>query len=124
KKMYGEVIYTDQLLHHRCVGSQIQKTRDTWEKQCNWYPAAQQQYYNRYAQIYAECLDKYGNDNYEYYAKRNRLREELLIFTQAESERRERISEVSMDHIKNCRASRTTNGEYGRVQPMRLFNCF
>ncbi|XP_020809233.1 uncharacterized protein LOC110184930 [Drosophila serrata] len=114
-KMNEEVIFTDQLLHHRCVGSQIEKTRDTWEKQCSWFVNAQNSFYNRYAEIYAECLDKYGNDNFEYYARRNRLREDFLIYTETEIERRRRDSEISMEHMKNCRASRTTNGEYGRV---------
>ncbi|KAH8362580.1 hypothetical protein KR200_005205 [Drosophila serrata] len=123
-KMNEEVIFTDQLLHHRCVGSQIEKTRDTWEKQCSWFVNAQNSFYNRYAEIYAECLDKYGNDNFEYYARRNRLREDFLIYTETEIERRRRDSEISMEHMKNCRASRTTNGEYGRVKPMKLAYCF
>ncbi|KAH8246330.1 hypothetical protein KR038_000626 [Drosophila bunnanda] len=123
-KMNEEVIYTDQLLHHRCVGSQIEKTRNTWEKQCSWFVDAQSSFYGRYAEIYAESLKKYGNDNFEYYARRNRLREDLLVYTQTQMARRSRESEISMDHIKNCRASRTTNGEYGRVKPMKHFYCF
>ncbi|KAH8308247.1 hypothetical protein KR059_009074 [Drosophila kikkawai] len=123
-KMNEEVIYTDQLLHHRCVSSQIEKTRDSWNRTASWYPEAQKQFYDRYAEIYAESLEKYGNDTYEYYARRNRLRDEYLVNTRAARAQNRRETEISMNHIKRCRASPTTNGEYGRIQPMRLFYCF
>lgn len=123
-KMYEEVIYTDQLLHHRCVGSQIEETRRTWDRMCSWFPEAQKQHYDRYYEIYAECLEKYGNDHFEYYARRNRLTDEHTANTQTARERERRDSEISMDHIKYSRASPTTNGEYGMIKPMRLFHCF
>ncbi|KAH8283096.1 hypothetical protein KR054_012058 [Drosophila jambulina] len=123
-KMYEEVIYTDQLLHHRCVGSQIEKTRDTWNKRCSWFPEAQNAYYSRVGEIYAESFEKYGNDNFEYYAKRNRLREDLLVYTRSSVEKRRRETEISMGHLGQCRASPTTNGEYGRIKPMKIAYCF
>ncbi|XP_070073385.1 uncharacterized protein [Drosophila takahashii] len=123
-KIYEEVIFTDQLLHHRTVGSQIEETRRTWEERCSWFPTAQRELYERYAQIYKECLKTYGNDHFEYYAKRNRLREEFRLETNSYRQSQSRDSEIPMDHIALYKASSTSNEEYGSVRPMLLFKAF
>ncbi|XP_017050379.1 uncharacterized protein LOC108094347 [Drosophila ficusphila] len=123
-KGYDQVIFTHELLHHRTVGSQIEETRRTWQEHCSWFPAAQRDLYSRYAEIYDECLRKYGNNHFEFYAKRNRLNEEYRLNTQSSIDRRKRISKISMDHLKDCKASRTSNAEYGRIRPMQYFYCF
>ncbi|XP_016964368.1 uncharacterized protein LOC108034103 [Drosophila biarmipes] len=123
-KIYEEVIYTDQLLHHRTVGSQIEETRRTWEQRCSWFPTAQREFYGHYAQIYKECLRTYGNDHFEYYAKRNRLREEFRRETKSYRESKTRDSEISMDHVALYKATATSNAEYGSVRPMLLFKAF
>ncbi|XP_017000864.1 uncharacterized protein [Drosophila takahashii] len=123
-KGYDQVIFTDELLHHRTVGSQIEETRRTWEERCSWFPAAQRNLYARCSEIYEECLEKYGNDHFEFYANRNRLREEHRVNTKSYRDREQRKSQRSMDHLKDYKASPTSNGEYGRVQPMLLFHCF
>ncbi|XP_065722497.2 uncharacterized protein [Drosophila suzukii] len=123
-KIYEEVIFTDQLLHHRTVGSQIEETRRTWEQRCSWFPAAQREYYERYAQIYKECLSTYGNDHFEYYAKRNRLREDFRLETNSYKESKTRDSEISMDHVAFYKATPTSNAEYGSVRPMHLFKAY
>ncbi|KAH8278091.1 uncharacterized protein [Drosophila bipectinata] len=122
-KGYEEVIFTDQLLHHRCVGQQIQATREAWEKKCAWFPVAQRRLYARYPEIYDECLEKYGDDPFEYYANRIRMRNHLRVKTKSYMQRQRKEAEISMGHIKDYRVSPTTNGEYGSVQPMKLFYC-
>ncbi|XP_016982919.2 uncharacterized protein LOC108047313 [Drosophila rhopaloa] len=123
-KINEEVIFTDQLLHHRSVGSQIEETRRSWEERCSWFPAAQRELYGRYSQIYKECLRTYGNDHFEYYANRNRLREEYRVNTNSYRDRQARDSQISMDHINFYKASKTSNSEYGSVRPMHLFKVF
>ncbi|KAH8323523.1 hypothetical protein KR067_012549 [Drosophila pandora] len=123
-KGYEEVIFTDQLLHHRCVGQQIQATREAWERNCAWFPVAQRKMYARYPEIYEECLENYGNDHFEYYANRIRMRGQYRVKTKSYLERQLRESEISMDHIKDYAVSPTTNGEYGSILPMKLFYCF
>jgi len=123
-KVYDQVIFTDELLHHRSVGSQIKETRRTWEERCSWFPAAQRNLYARCSEIYEECLEKYGNNHFEFYAERNRLREEHRVNTSSYKDREKRKSQRSMDHLKGYRASPTSNGVYGSVPPMQLFYCF
>ncbi|XP_017086707.1 uncharacterized protein LOC108118485 [Drosophila eugracilis] len=123
-KIYEEVIFTDQLLHQRTVGSQIEETRRTWEKLCSWYPEAQRQHYEQYAEIYRDSLKKYGNNHFEYYANRNRLREKHRYYTRSFEERRSKIKYFSMDHLIFYKAPRTSNAEYGSVKPMRLFKIY
>lgn len=123
-KGYEEVIFTDQLLHHRCVGQQIQATRTAWEKNCAWFPVAQRNLYARYPEIYEECLEKYGNDHFEYYANRIRMRGQYRVKTKSYLQRQLKESEISMDHIDGYVVSPTTNGEYGSVLPMKLSYCF
>ncbi|KAH8413176.1 hypothetical protein KR009_008644, partial [Drosophila setifemur] len=123
-KMYEEIIFMDQLLHHRSVASQIQETRATWQKRSSWYPAAQREYYSAYSSIYDDCLKKYGDDHFEYYAKRNRLRSELRTNTRATLQQQAKDEDISMDHLNGYKAPKTTNGEYGSVRPSELFNCF
>uniref|UniRef100_A0A6P4FBR2 Uncharacterized protein LOC108047315 n=1 Tax=Drosophila rhopaloa TaxID=1041015 RepID=A0A6P4FBR2_DRORH len=123
-KGYDQVIFTNELLYHRSVGSKIQETRRSWEERCSWFPAAQRELYGRCSEIYEECLKKYGNDHYEYYLKRNRLREEHRVNTKSYKIRETRKSERCMAHLKGYKASLTSNDEYGRVKPMQLFYCF
>ncbi|KAI8043066.1 uncharacterized protein LOC128262245 [Drosophila gunungcola] len=123
-KGYDQVIFTNELLHHRSVGSQIEETRRTWEERCSWFPAAQRDLYSRCSKIYEECLEKYGNKNYEFYANRNRLRVEHRVNTKSYRDREERRSHMSMEHLKGYKASPTSNGQYGSVKPMQLFYCF
>ncbi|XP_022228037.1 uncharacterized protein LOC111077883 [Drosophila obscura] len=121
---HDQIIFTDQLLHHRCVASRAEETRKSWEANESWYPETQRALYSRYGQIYKECLEQYGNDSFEYYAKRIRLRQEYQAQTTSAAEERERSSDISMDHLKGYMVSKTTNGEYGLVKPSRIFFCF
>ncbi|XP_017151407.1 uncharacterized protein LOC108161619 [Drosophila miranda] len=118
-----QIIFTDQLLHHRCVASRVEETRKTWVSMESWFPVAQQEYYSRYGEIYKECQEQYG-PSFEYFAKRIRLRKDFQASTKSAAEERERESFISMEHLKGYKVSPTTNGEYGLVQPSRTFNCF
>ncbi|SPP82114.1 uncharacterized protein LOC117584212 [Drosophila guanche] len=119
-----QIIFTDQLLHHRCVASRAEETRKSWMENEAWYPVVQRQLYSRYGQIYKECLEQYGNASFEYFAKRIRLRKDFQANTAAAGQEQERESEISMDHLKDYKVSKTTNGEYGLVKPSRIFYCF
>nr|ACM86247.1 MIP04048p [Drosophila melanogaster] len=108
--MYDQVIFTAELLHHRTVGSQIEETRRHWEERCSWFPAAQRNMASRCSEIYKESLEKYGNDYYEFYANRNRLKEEHRVNTKSYKRRERRRSHRPMDHLKDYRVSPTSNG--------------
>eukprot|EP00099_Drosophila_melanogaster_P001568 NP_001097170.1 uncharacterized protein Dmel_CG34169 [Drosophila melanogaster] len=123
-KEYSEVIFVDQLKHFRVVASQIDKTRITWEKNSAWFADAQRENYSRYASIYAESRETYGDKMYGYYARRNRLRSEYSVKSEAATRQEIRYENESMAHLKDYKYSETTNGEYGRVRPSALFFCF
>ncbi|XP_017050378.1 uncharacterized protein LOC108094346 [Drosophila ficusphila] len=126
-KEYDQVIFVDQLKHQRDVAGQIEKTRLKWQKQSSWFAVAQRGHYSQYATIYAECLKKYGDKKFGFYAKRNRL---SLKFACNEKEpnamnQNDQKSDLkSMDHLKRYKFPKTTNGEYGSVPPSRLYFCF
>ncbi|XP_043645132.1 uncharacterized protein LOC122614593 [Drosophila teissieri] len=123
-KEYGEVIFVDQLKHIRVVASQIDKTRINWEKNSAWFADAQRENYSRYASIYAECREKYGDEKYGYYARRNRLRAEYTVKPRTTTWPKIRYANESMTHLKGYKYPKTTNGEYGSVRPSELFFCF
>ncbi|KAH8366406.1 hypothetical protein KR084_004504 [Drosophila pseudotakahashii] len=123
-KEYGEVIFVDQLKHHRVVASQIDKTRIAWQKNSSWFSAAQREHYSQYATIYAESRKKYGDEIYGYYARRNRLRPEFTCKTKSAIGKEDRETHISMAHLIRYKYSKTTNGEYGSVPPSDLFFCF
>ncbi|KAH8324268.1 hypothetical protein KR074_002750, partial [Drosophila pseudoananassae] len=124
-KVYDEVVFMDQLLHYRCVASQIEETRLTWQKRSSWFPSAQRQMYSRYEEIYNESIEKYGVDKFKIYAKRNRLGGKFKaskIGPEDPKDARERL--IPMDHLKGVKYPPTTNAEYGRLKPSALFYCF
>ncbi|KAH8323524.1 hypothetical protein KR067_012550 [Drosophila pandora] len=123
-KVYDEVVFMDQLLHYRCVASQIEETRQTWQKRSSWYPAAQREHYSRYAEIYNESIEQYGADRFKFYSKRNRLNGQFKAskIGKEDSEVKDRL--IPMDHLKGYRVPLTTNATYGRVKPSALFYCF
>ncbi|XP_037711027.1 uncharacterized protein LOC119548025 [Drosophila subpulchrella] len=123
-KEYGEVIFVDQLKHHRVVASQIDKTRAAWQRNSSWYAAAQREHYSQYATISAESRKKYGDKIYGYYAKRNRLRPVFNPTTRSKITEEDRHMHISMAHLFGYKYSKTTNGEYGSVAPSALFFCF
>lgn len=123
-KVYDEVVFMDQLLHHRCVASQIEEARQTWHKRSSWFPSAQHEHYSRYAEIYTESIKQYGSDAFRYYAKRNRLNGQFKAskISHEEAQVKDRI--IPMDHLKGYKVPLTTNATYGRVKPSALFFCF
>ncbi|EDV54865.1 uncharacterized protein LOC6549580 [Drosophila erecta] len=123
-KEYGEVIFVDQLKHCRVVANQIDKTRINWQKNSAWFADAQREQYSRYASIYAECREMYGDKIYGYYARRNRLRSEYTFKSRTTTGPGNLFTNESMAHLKGYKYSQTTNGEYGSVRPSELFFCF
>ncbi|KAI8043068.1 uncharacterized protein LOC128261684 [Drosophila gunungcola] len=123
-KEYGEIIFVDQLKHFRVVASQIQKTRNDWQKYSSWFSDAQKENYSQLASVYAESLEKYGDEKFGYYAKRIRLRPEFAGKTRADTKHEDREAHISMTHLKGYKFSVTSNGEYGSVRPSELFYCF
>lgn len=119
----SEIIFMDQLLHHRSVASQIQVTRSTWQKRSSWFPSAQREQYSQISRVYDDCLNKYGTESFEYYAKRIRLRKEFTENARSTIQKKERKAETSMEHLKGYKVPRTSNGEYGSVRPSKQFFC-
>ncbi|KAH8269712.1 hypothetical protein KR018_001629, partial [Drosophila ironensis] len=123
-KMYDEIIFMDQLLHFRCVASQIADTRLTWQARSSWFPAAQRELFSQYAKIYEESLKEYGDKKFEFYADRIRMIRDFRLETRATMDRDLKDNEISMDHLKGYKPPKTSNGEYGSVRPSYLFNSF
>ncbi|XP_016982920.2 uncharacterized protein LOC108047314 [Drosophila rhopaloa] len=123
-KEYDEIIFVDQLKHHRVVATQIQKTRNNWQQYSSWFSVAQREYYSQYASIYAESLEKYGDEKFGYYARRIRLRPEFSGNSRASMKPDDRKTQISMAHLKGYKCSKTSNGEYGNVRPSEIFYCF
>ncbi|KAH8269711.1 hypothetical protein KR018_001630 [Drosophila ironensis] len=119
---YEEVIFTEQLWHHRCVGQQIESSRKAWERKCSWYPEAQK--ILDCGNLYSECLAVYGNDHFEYYAKKNRLRSKYRETTNSYKKQALEDAMISMDHLRDYKVHPTTNGDYGSTKPMKLAYCF
>ncbi|KAH8308246.1 hypothetical protein KR059_009073 [Drosophila kikkawai] len=118
-----EIVFMDQLLHHRAVSSQIENTLFNYDRRSSWFPRAQWEQYSRISEIYADCFDKYGAEIFGIYAKRNRLHEKYIQRTMADIQKENRQVEISMDHLAAYKFPRTTNGVYGSIRPSKLFLC-
>ncbi|KAI8043355.1 hypothetical protein M5D96_004684 [Drosophila gunungcola] len=96
-KINDEVIFTDQLLQKRTVGSQIEETRRSWEERCFWFWLLKMNF--------TDGIHRFTRS----VAKRNRLREKYRIDTDSNRDREARYYHISMEHLNSYKASFTSN---------------
>ncbi|KAH8362583.1 uncharacterized protein LOC110184931 [Drosophila serrata] len=118
-----EITFVDQLLQHRAVRSQIAQTRFTWNRRSAWFPEAQAMEYAQISVVFNDCIQKYGAEMFEYYAKKNRLHKKYTKDNLTPAKKAKRRSDPSMDHLAGYKVPKTTNGIYGSVRPSHLFHC-